>query len=187
MHAACAVQLMHAVTQARARNAREGGPASGVELMAEDAMLPLGFELVGSAAVGEGEEERVVRAMREMGRVMGPQGVVEGQLLEVEGGGGEEWWLWERKEGRMAACGAAMGAILGGGSEERVERMRRFGMYVGMMMMVVMVGGGTERRREEVIEVFRSLARLELQGLEERKVEEVLGSLGLGISNSNTV
>lgn len=145
-------------------------------------MLPLGYEMVTSGAVGDvGDAERRVKVVVEISRAMGgwQGGVVEGQLIEAEGiKGAEKEWVWERRGGRLSACGAACGAILGGGREEEVERLRRFGMYVGIINEILLLTSSAPgvSANEEASQVFRSLARLELQGFQDQegRVEDVL-------------
>lgn len=148
---------------------------------------------------GDCDPETAVRVVLELARAMGPQGgVVEGLMMMMSEG--ETYWAWERKGGRMAACGAACGAIVGGGSEEEVERLRRFGVYVGMvneMMMMMNNGTGTgtgtgaggdqePNSYVEVIEMLRSLARLELRGFDKERVDDVVGFFQLGKCSTQT-
>ncbi|KAJ6821900.1 putative geranylgeranyl pyrophosphate synthase 7, chloroplastic [Iris pallida] len=158
INAACCVQLMHAAFHVHGR-CSAAAHAPGVELMTGDGILSFGYEMLSE---GAGDPERVLRAVVEIASATGARGVLEGQLMEAEGEG-EGLWVRERKEGRLFSCSAACGAILGGGSEEEVERLRRFGLYVGMMR-----GGPTDASAE----TFRSLARLELKGFEPERVEE---------------
>jgi len=63
----------------------------------------------------------------------------------------------EKGEGGLHACGGACGAVLGGGSEEEIEGLRRFGFHVGMMRGMAQRGFD-----EEDVEEHRNLALKEL-------------------------
>lgn len=159
-----------------------------VELMTGDGMVPFGFELLaGSDDPGRGNSERVLRAIVEITRAAGSQGTVYGQYHEVEyllsrrrDRRDPEWadHVWAKKEGELHACAAACGAILGGGTEEEIEGLRRYGFYVGMIRGMVVHGGG---RREDgvmkTVEDMKKLALKALQGFDEGKVEAVASIL----------
>ncbi|XP_028115681.1 heterodimeric geranylgeranyl pyrophosphate synthase small subunit, chloroplastic-like [Camellia sinensis] len=80
----------------------------------------------------------------------------------------------KKKVGEMHACGAACGAILGGGSEEEIEKLRKYGLHVGMiqgMMMMVNGLGRKEEREMEVVERLKVLALKELESFDAKKVD----------------
>lgn len=178
MDAACAVYLMHAVADARSGFLSLPGPRAGrtkssfpfsrgIQLMAVDALIPLGFEIVARSECID--QSRVQRAISELAAAMGAAGVPAGLYMAAnEAGNFVE--LCKKKDGRLSACAAACGAIVGGGSDEEVERLRRFGLYAGMMHGLLSADAA---RRSEVADAFRSLARSELEGFEEGKVREV--------------
>ncbi|KAJ0962160.1 hypothetical protein J5N97_029988 [Dioscorea zingiberensis] len=166
MDAACAIQLMHAAKCVHGRLiGLDSSPLTyspAIELLTGDGVFPLGFEII--ARNRELDPEIGVRVVMEMTEALG--GMVEGQLGRVEGGMEEEW-VWERTEGRLCACAAACGALVGGGGEEVVESVRRCGMYVGMMRGSV----GLERaenlrsRALELLEAFHEEQRAAMLSL----------------------
>ncbi|XP_030542920.2 heterodimeric geranylgeranyl pyrophosphate synthase small subunit, chloroplastic-like [Rhodamnia argentea] len=160
-----------------------------VELMTGDGMVPFGFELLAGSDDPAGENsERILRAIVEITRAAGSQGMVSGQYHEVEyllpSGRGRrepEWadHVWAKKEGELHACAAACGAILGGGAEEEIEGLRRYGFYVGMIRGMMARGDG---RREDggVLSTVRDMKKLALKALEgfdQGKVEAVASIL----------
>ncbi|KAF8024027.1 hypothetical protein BT93_F1281 [Corymbia citriodora subsp. variegata] len=161
-----------------------------VELMTGDGMVPFGFELLArSDDPAGGNSERILRAIVEITRAVGSQGMVHGQYREVEyllsqgrdGGDDHEWadHVWAKKEGELHACAAACGAILGGGTEEEIEGLRKYGFYVGMIRGVTAHGGG---RREHgasntVVEDMKKLALQALEGFDAGRVEAVASIL----------
>ncbi|KAL9441617.1 hypothetical protein AB3S75_020171 [Citrus x aurantiifolia] len=137
------------------------------ELLVADAMLPFGLELLASSDNPAGNNSGgILRVMVEMTRAMGSQGVVEGQYNELQcdddDGDGDDRKLngitdvemtyetYKKEEGRLHACGAACGAILGGGSEEEIELLRRYGFYVGRIQGIVSRRLGPKEEIEEL-------------------------------------
>ncbi|EXB38724.1 Heterodimeric geranylgeranyl pyrophosphate synthase small subunit [Morus notabilis] len=153
-----------------------------IELLIPDAMVPFAYEL--SAVSDDPTQDtsgRVLRVIVELARVMGSQGIVDAQYREVLVSpldGRElndiEWVddMCRRKEGRLHACAAACGAILGGANEEEVERLRKYGLYVGIMQGYTNRLGRRVKELERVVEL-RNLAMKELDHFKGRKVEEI--------------
>ncbi|KAH9719552.1 Heterodimeric geranylgeranyl pyrophosphate synthase small subunit [Citrus sinensis] len=80
------------------------------KLLMADAMLPFGLELLASSDNPAGNNSgRILRVMVEMTRAMGSQ--------DVE----MTYETYKKNEGGLHTCGAACGAILGGGSVEEIE------------------------------------------------------------------
>ncbi|KAK4260405.1 hypothetical protein QN277_003522 [Acacia crassicarpa] len=149
-----------------------------IELLIGDGMIPYAFELLArSNDPTRDYSDRILRVMVEISRAVGSEGLVEGQYrkflrtqldneanikLEVEKG-----------EGGMHACGAACGAVLGGGSEEEIEKMRKYGLFVGMIQGLLpgveKAGKGLKKEIEEI----RNLALEELEFFEGRNVEVI--------------
>ncbi|KAL3733480.1 hypothetical protein ACJRO7_022929 [Eucalyptus globulus] len=168
-----------------------------VELMTGDGMVPFGFELLaGSGDPAGGNSGRVLRAIVEITRAVGSQGMVHGQYREVEyllsrvqGSRDDQEWaadhVWAKKEGDLHACAAACGAILGGGTEEEIEGLRRYGFYVGMVRGMTAHGGGgrEDRWSNAVVEDMKKLARKALAGFDAGKVEAVASILDCGIES----
>ncbi|KAG5551060.1 hypothetical protein RHGRI_009477 [Rhododendron griersonianum] len=150
-----------------------------IELLTGDGIVPFGFELLArSVGSGQNNSDRVLRVIIEITRAIGSQGMIDGQYHELQQGArsNEEWieHVCMKKEGELHACGAACGAILGGGSEEEIEKLRKFGLYVGMMEgMLNWVGGNEEVGLMDVVEGLRVMAIKELENLSGRNVEPI--------------
>ncbi|XP_077211000.1 heterodimeric geranylgeranyl pyrophosphate synthase small subunit 2, chloroplastic-like [Tasmannia lanceolata] len=191
--AASALHLMHAASfthehmpnvLGKPGEAQKPGPAAypaNIELLSGDAILPLGYELMVQSV--NDVSDRALGVIVEMSRAMGAQGMVEGQYMHVTwykdpmDEGPVDGWVRkvsEKKEGGLYACGAACGAILGGASEDEVERLRRYGFYIGMVYGMLYGVGRDEKRggfsKLEAAKRFRSLALLELDGVKVGKV-----------------
>ncbi|CAL5341719.1 hypothetical protein CsSME_00026174 [Camellia sinensis var. sinensis] len=195
MDAASAIHLMHAAAYTHEHLPLTDRPISkpmihhtygpNIELLTGDGIVPFGFELLArSVDPAQKNSGRILRVIIEITRAIGSLGVVDGRYTEIRGtqSNGEELrdedtWMehvCKKKVGEMHACGAACGAILGGGSEEEIEKLRKYGLHVGMiqgMMMMVNGLGRKEEREMEVVERLKVLALKELESFDAKKVD----------------
>ncbi|KAL4280927.1 hypothetical protein GQ457_03G023160 [Hibiscus cannabinus] len=161
------------------------GPS--MELQIGDALIPFGLELLAqSDDPTQNNSERILRVMVEITRAMGSQGMIQGQFYQVEHYESDEEEssrieqmerVSEKYEGTLYGCAGACGAIMGGGSEEEIERMRKYGSYIGKIHGIGNRSGsiGKDLMRKMVGEL-RKLATNELRGFSEAKVEAMLNS-----------
>lgn len=138
-------------------------------------MIPFGLELLAkSDSPDEDHPDRILRVIIEITRAIGSQGVVTGQYIEAQCREGEPERngsariVAEKKGGEMHACGAACGAILGGGSDEQVEKLRKYGFYAGTIQKLSKL-----EEYRQVIEEMKGLALNELECFEAEKVEAI--------------
>ncbi|BFG29576.1 hypothetical protein CerSpe_158500 [Prunus speciosa] len=187
--AAAALHLMHAAaviheqlpSTDRPKTKPKPGPMAyspGIELLTGDGIFAFGYELLAkSMDPAQNNSERVLRVIVEMTRAMGSQGMVDGQYHEILllcKQSRDYNYVCEKKEGGFHACGAACGAILGGASEEEIERLRRYGLCVGAMRAFSnRVEEGNEMETKEVVKELRSLALKELEFFHEGKAEAI--------------
>ncbi|CAL1384609.1 unnamed protein product [Linum trigynum] len=194
--AGSALRLVHAAASAHegllSSRPRTDGPNFGpnIELLTGDGLTPFGFELLARSEPDHSNpttraesSSRVLRAIIEIARASGSHGMVEARYNEIEmidgsGGDDEEWVerVCKKKEGEIHACAGACGAILGGGGEEEIERLRRYGVYVGMIRGIVAakrVGRGGRRWLERKVGELRELGLNELKGFNREKVEPI--------------
>lgn len=153
------------------------------ELLVVDAMIPFGLELLANSAdPARNNSGRILRVIVEMTRAMGSQGVIEGQYNELLCSQSNDdddrklncttemtYETYKKKEGGLHACGAACGAILGGGSEEEIELLRRYGFYVGLIQGILSQRLGSK----EEIEELKKLAIKEVQSFNDENVEAI--------------
>lgn len=165
------------------------GLGPNIELLTGDGMVPLALELLGrSNDPAQGNSGRILRAMVEIMRAVGSQGAVTGRYYGQMGRVGQsaghqrlESWVdqvCDKREGGLHACGGACGAILGGGAEEEIERLRAYGYYVGMIRGIDSEYGGTAGREhadelKQLLEEMRRLAIMNLKGFDGAKAEEI--------------
>ncbi|CAN6481604.1 unnamed protein product [Victoria cruziana] len=199
----------HAFPTACALEMRRGRPSNhtvfGVDMaiLAGDALFTLGFEHIVSHTPREVPASRVLAVVAEIARTVGSTGMVDGQYLDLKladanGGEGKDmdlaWFIKEKEFGEMAECSAVCGGLLGGASEEEVERLRRYGRAVGVLYEVVedMIesermrgkeagGGGIERKWNYVRVYGLDKARELVQRLKNEARRELSGFQGDGV------
>ncbi|XP_058220089.1 heterodimeric geranylgeranyl pyrophosphate synthase small subunit, chloroplastic-like [Rhododendron vialii] len=197
MDAASALHLMHSAAYTHENLPLTDRPDAkpmihhaynpNIELLTGDGIVPFGFELL-ARDVGPAQNnlDQVLRVIVEITRAIGSRGIVHGQYNEIQGtqsDDGElcndEWieYVCKKKEGELHACGAACGAILGGGSEDEIEGLRKYGLYVGMIYGILNGVGRKEKGLVEVVEKLRALALEELESFKGSSNVESISSL----------
>ncbi|KAE8725486.1 hypothetical protein F3Y22_tig00008706pilonHSYRG00074 [Hibiscus syriacus] len=150
-----------------------------IELLIGDAMIPFGLELLAkSDDRTQNISTRILRVMIEITRAIGSQGMIYKQYHDVErhrSNNNKSYHVekLEKYEGTLHACAAACGAILGGGSEEEIEKMRRYGLYVGKIQGMVSRAERNDKELNKSVEEMRRLATKELSGFNEAKVQAI--------------
>ncbi|PIA57840.1 hypothetical protein AQUCO_00500036v1 [Aquilegia coerulea] len=192
--AASALHLMHVATytheylqlsdKSMVPTMSHHGLEPSIELLTADSMIPFGYELLAAMEdPANKNSESVLQVMIEIGRAMGSQGMINGQYLKFRclGLDGEEPCeegvmdqVFEKKGGGLYSCGAACGAILGGGSDEEIGKLRRYGLYVGMIHgIMVHDKAGKEKRLLKLADNLRFLALKELEGMKGKNIEPI--------------
>ncbi|KAK9155701.1 hypothetical protein Sjap_003181 [Stephania japonica] len=135
-----------------------------IELLIGDGIIPFAYELLAKSDANSTSSKKILEVILEMARATGARGAMSEPMPE-------------RKGGVLSGCGAACGAILGGGSGEEVERLREIGRCVGMVngMLKLVHGdsygfssGSTDINSEYLlgeVERLRSLGLEELESL----------------------
>lgn len=186
MAAAAAVHLMHAAAylhenlpvtdRPRPKPTVQHRFDANIELLTGDGIIPFGLELLArSMDPAQGNADKILRVIVEITRATGSQGMVYGQYHELGPNIDDDLEIIEyvskKKEGELYACGAACGAVLGGGAEEEIEKLRKFGLYVGTAQG--MFGKNKSGVLENKIEKFKTMALEELEGFKEEKTEMI--------------
>ncbi|CAL9167979.1 unnamed protein product [Musa hybrid cultivar] len=154
MPVACAAEMMHVMSLIHDDlpcidndDLRRGRPSNhrafgeGTALLAGDALVSLAFEHVATRTTGV-PAELVLSAVSELASAMGPKGLVAGQIMDIESEGQAVGldvleFIHLHKTGRLLEAAAACGAIVGGGSDAEVDRVRRYARCVGLLFQVV--------------------------------------------------
>ncbi|CAI9784205.1 unnamed protein product [Fraxinus pennsylvanica] len=185
MAAASAIHLMHAAYYAHEHLPITDRPNNkpkiqhkfepSIELLTGDGMVPFGLELLSrSMDLAENHNpDKILRVIIEITRLTGSQGMVDGLYRELELNGSNIEYVCKKKEGELHACGAACGAILGGGAEDEIEKLRKYGLYVGMIQGMQNGVGKDNKGIEEKIEKLKIFALKELESLKGKKIEPI--------------
>ncbi|KAK1378201.1 Geranyl diphosphate synthase large subunit [Heracleum sosnowskyi] len=155
MPSACALEMIHTMSLMNDDlpcmdndDLRRGKPTNHkvygekVSVLAGDAMLALAFHLVATETKGVSEDQ-VVRVIVELAKAIGAEGLVAGQIVDVCSEGDSNLGLKDlefihrNKTAALLEGSVVMGAILGGGNEEEVEKVRKYGRCIGLMFQVV--------------------------------------------------
>lgn len=155
MPAACAIEMIHTMSLMHDDlpcmdndDLRRGKPTShkvfgeDVAVLAGDALLAFSFEHIAVSTLGA-SPARIVRAIGELARSIGSEGLVAGQVVDINSEGLSEVGLDKlefihvHKTAALLEGAVVLGAILGGGSDEEVEKLRNFARYMGLLFQVV--------------------------------------------------
>ncbi|MBW2688734.1 MAG: polyprenyl synthetase family protein [Deltaproteobacteria bacterium] len=155
MHAACAMEMIHTYSlvhddlpamddddfrRGRPTNHKVYGEATAV--LAGDALLTEAFRLLADA-----EANRLVppatalRVIELIARYAGSQGMVGGQVVDMESEGKEIdfptlEYIHTHKTGGLILASVQVGALLGGGDEEQFAALTRFGGAAGLAFQI---------------------------------------------------
>ncbi|KAH7533795.1 hypothetical protein FEM48_Zijuj04G0169700 [Ziziphus jujuba var. spinosa] len=152
--AACAVEMIHTMSLIHDDlpcmdndDLRRGKPTNhkvfGEEtaILAGDALLSLSFEYVANKTT-KVSANRVVRSIVELGSAVGSTGLVAGQILDLYGEGKdvslrELEQIHVHKTAKLLEAAVVCGAIIGGGNEMEIERVRKYARCIGLLFQVV--------------------------------------------------
>jgi len=123
---------------------RRGRPTSHVKfgeaiaVLAGDALLALAFELLTTRVEDSG---RAVALARELSRATGWQGMVGGQVADVEGESqpveqARVDYIHRYKTARLLQAACRMGGISGGADAEQMECLDRYGLHLGLTFQI---------------------------------------------------
>ncbi|OMO56851.1 Polyprenyl synthetase [Corchorus capsularis] len=155
MPAACAVEMIHTMSLIHDDlpcmdndDLRRGKPTNhkvfgeDIAVLAGDALLAFSFEHIAVSTVGVAPN-RIVRAIGELAKSIGTEGLVAGQVVDIKSEGLTDVGLDHlefihlHKTAALLEAAVVLGAILGGGCDEDVEKLRKFARYIGLLFQVV--------------------------------------------------
>ncbi|KAK2986842.1 hypothetical protein RJ640_011067 [Escallonia rubra] len=155
MPAACAVEMIHTMSLMHDDlpcmdndDLRRGKPTNhkvfgeDVAVLAGDALLAFAFEHIATATKNV-PSDRIVRVIGELAKSIGSEGLVAGQVVDICSEGisnvGLEHleFIHVHKTAALLEGSVVLGAILGGGTHEEVEKLRKFARCIGLLFQVV--------------------------------------------------
>ena len=153
--AACAIEMIHTYSlihddlpamddddlrRGRPTNHKVFGEANAI--LAGDALLTEAFRLLADAEANRGVDPAVsLRVIETIARCAGSQGMVGGQVVDMES---EEHpvdfatlqYIHTRKTGALILASIQAGAWLGGGNDEQVAALTRYGETAGLAFQI---------------------------------------------------
>ena len=155
LHAACAMEMIHTyslihddlpamddddVRRGRPTNHKVYGEA--VAILAGDALLTEAFRLLADAEANRSTPPAtVLRIIDLVARYSGSQGMVGGQVVDMESEGHEIdfptlEYIHTHKTGGLILASVQVGALLGGGDEQQFAALSRFGGAAGLAFQI---------------------------------------------------
>ncbi|KAL6572650.1 Geranylgeranyl pyrophosphate synthase [Orobanche minor] len=167
--AACAVEMIHTMSLIHDDlpcmdndDLRRGKPTNhkvfgdNVAVLAGGSLLAFAFEFMATATIGVASN-RVLAAVGELAKAVGTEGLVAGQVVDLRCTGSNSnvgldtlEFIHTHKTAALLEASVVLGAILGGGSEEQVEKLRTFARKIGLLFQVV----------DDILDVTRSSEEL---------------------------
>lgn len=114
-------------------------------ILAGDGLLNLAFEVMTEYAYKNSssfeEIKRNIRAINEIAVFSGSQGMIGGQVLDLNSSVDnidEEKlvYMYKTKTAALIQASLVSGAIIGGGSDDEIESIREFGLYLGLAYQI---------------------------------------------------
>ncbi|EOA33076.1 hypothetical protein CARUB_v10016413mg [Capsella rubella] len=158
MPAACAVEMIHTSSLIHDdlpcmdnADLRRGKPTShkvfgeNMAVLAGDALLALAFEHMTVRSSGLVVPERMIHAVIELAKAIGTTGLVAGQMIDLtsermdpDSVGLEHLeFIHLHKTAALLEAAAVLGVIMGGGTEEEIEKLRKYARCIGLLFQVV--------------------------------------------------
>lgn len=151
LYAACAVELIHTYSlihddlpamdnddlrRGRPTNHKVFGEA--VAILAGDAMVTIAFELLARDA----RPALVAALVRELAQSSGPEGMIGGQVLDIDGENQnlalpQLQRLHRMKTGALLKASCRMGAIAAGCTEKQLAAVSDYGRHLGLAFQIV--------------------------------------------------
>ncbi|KAG0565415.1 hypothetical protein KC19_8G188600 [Ceratodon purpureus] len=168
MPAACAMEMVHTMSLIHDDlpcmdndDLRRGKPTNhkvfgeDTAVLAGDALLSHAFEHIARATTGV-SADRVLRVIAHLGKAVGSEGLVAGQIVDIacerDPTVGLETleYVHTHKTAVLLESAVVSGAILGGASEEEISRLSKYAINVGLLFQVV----------DDILDVTKSSAEL---------------------------
>lgn len=155
MATACAVEMIHTMSLIHDDlpcmdndDLRRGSPTCHKKfgenraLLAGDALLCYSFEHIARATKGVAAE-KVLRVIAFLGKSVGSEGLVAGQIVDIMSEGDTTVsletleYIHTHKTAALLESSVVCGAILGGATEDEIEKLDKYARLVGLLFQVI--------------------------------------------------
>ena len=113
-----------------------------VAILAGDALLTYAFELVAEKTQGA-DPQRILKVIAAMGRAVGGEGLVGGQIVDLSSEGNPDvtletlTFIHNHKTAALLEVSVTSGALLAGAADEDVEKLRSYAQRIGLAFQIV--------------------------------------------------
>ena len=113
----------------------------GAAVLAGDALLNMAFEIMVETLTDSVSIERNIKAIQEVAAASGIEGMIGGQIIDIDSKGkqlNEEdlRCMHSLKTGRLITASAVAGAIMSGGNDYDLERIRCYAQNLGLAFQI---------------------------------------------------
>ncbi|MDA2771675.1 (2E,6E)-farnesyl diphosphate synthase [Bacillus cereus group sp. Bc010] len=179
--AACALEMIHTYSLVHDDlpcmdddDLRRGKPTNhkvfgeAMAVLAGDGLLTYAFQVIMAYEQKEISAEKKVRLVLELAKAAGPEGMVGGQVADMEAEGkqltiDELEYIHKHKTGKLLEFAVLAGSILSNATEEQEEKLLEFAKYIGLAFQI----------RDDILDV---------EGIE----EEIGKPIGSDVSNEKS-
>lgn len=152
--AACALEMIHTYSLVHDDlpcmdddDLRRGKPTNhkvfgeAMAVLAGDGLLTYAFQVIMAYKQKEISAEKKVRLVLELAKAAGPEGMVGGQVADMEAEGkrltiDELEYIHKHKTGKLLEFAVLAGAILSDATEEQEEKLLTFAKYIGLAFQI---------------------------------------------------
>ena len=113
-----------------------------IAILAGDGLLAYAFEYIATQTQGV-SADRVLRAIAHLARAVGANGLVGGQVVDLESEGKAEisietlMYIHNHKTGALFKSSVVCGAILAGATELEIEKLSKFAHNIGLAFQII--------------------------------------------------
>lgn len=113
-----------------------------IAILAGDALLTEAFDFIAAiGANGRFKAEEILNVIRIVVKAAGYRGMIGGQVIDLESEGRDVdittvEYMHIRKTGALISASLEVGAILGGGTEQEVAALKRYGHHLGLAFQI---------------------------------------------------
>lgn len=155
MPTACALEMIHTMSLIHDDlpsmdndDFRRGKPTNHkvygeeIAILAGDALLSLSFEYI-ARETRNVPPESVLKVIVEVGKAVGAEGLVAGQVVDIKSEGQSGvgldtlQYIHEHKTAALLEAAVVCGAILGGAKQSELEKLRRYSKAIGLAFQVI--------------------------------------------------